>query len=89
MVLGKHSQGMEAVVARRQLSGKPCARQMGHEEMPISFRPNSVLLRKTKSTGECVISCKSDFPDIELTIGGIDNSISSTASWPTERTASS
>ena len=38
MVLAKHSQGMEAVVARRQLSGKPCARQMGHEEMPISFR---------------------------------------------------
>ena len=41
MVLPKHSQGMEAVVARRQLSGKPCARQMGHEEIPISFRPKT------------------------------------------------
>jgi len=38
MVLVKHSQGMEAVVARRPLSGKPWARQMGHEEMLISFR---------------------------------------------------
>ena len=41
MALAKHSQGMGAVAARRQLSGKPCARQMGHEEMPISFRPKT------------------------------------------------
>ena len=41
MALAKNSQGMEAVAARRPLSGKHCARQMGHEEMPISFRPKT------------------------------------------------
>jgi len=38
----------------------------------------SLGARKMKSTGEYVVSCKSDLPDIELTIGGIDYSISST-----------
>ena len=55
MVLVKHSQGMEAIVARRPLSGKPCARQMGNLTIrtrqfdPKRAMPSSNVFRMTQN----------------------------------------